>query len=198
MLLVIPSEEWTNVTRTSPSDYFLDDGNLSDSSLGVLSSNRLPSSTSLSSEIPDATTFLHTSEATPEVGRWHSSVPARARDTTILSYAESIDGCHASEASSRATSRTSSYIDNHATGATRSIYIRIRDIRDTFGVVAVARVSWPNFPATESKNLQASMITALSRILLYPWTTSGVTQTSPIGRTSTAPIHSLQLRPGDL
>ncbi|KAI9429999.1 hypothetical protein H4582DRAFT_2087819 [Lactarius indigo] len=114
MLLVTPSEEWMNVTRTSPSDSFLDDGNPSDSSLGVLSSNGLPSSSSLSSGIPDATTFLHTSEAIPEIDRWRSSIPTRAKDDNHSHYAESIDGVPASEGSSRATSRLSSHTDNHA------------------------------------------------------------------------------------
>ncbi|KAH9031257.1 hypothetical protein EDB84DRAFT_173912 [Lactarius hengduanensis] len=52
MLLVTPSEEWVNMTRTSPSDSFLGDGSPSDSSLGVLSSNGLISSSSLSSGNP--------------------------------------------------------------------------------------------------------------------------------------------------
>ncbi|KAH8995227.1 hypothetical protein EDB86DRAFT_1182533 [Lactarius hatsudake] len=114
MLLVTPSEEWMNVTRTSPSDSFLDDGSPSDLSLGVLSSNGLPSSSSLSSGTPDIAALLHTSEATPEIDRWRSSIPARAKDDNHSHYAESIDGGAASEASSRATSRLSSHTDNHA------------------------------------------------------------------------------------
>ncbi|KAH9033710.1 hypothetical protein EDB83DRAFT_2525395 [Lactarius deliciosus] len=103
-----------NVTRTSPSDSFLDDGSPSDLSLGVLSSNGLPSSSSLSSGTPDMAALLHTSEATPEIDRWRSSIPARAKDDNHSRYAESIDGGPASEASPRATSRLSSHTDNHA------------------------------------------------------------------------------------
>ncbi|KAH9014846.1 hypothetical protein EDB85DRAFT_2028646, partial [Lactarius pseudohatsudake] len=79
MLLVTPSEEWTNVTRTSPSDSFLDDGSPSDLSLGVLSSNGLPSSSSLSSGTPDIAALLHTSEATPEIDRWPLMAAQQAR-----------------------------------------------------------------------------------------------------------------------
>ncbi|KAH9021805.1 hypothetical protein EDB84DRAFT_519970 [Lactarius hengduanensis] len=78
--------------------------------LGVLSSNGLPSSTSLSPGTPDVATLLHTSETTPEIDGWRSSIPARVKDDKHSRYAESI----ASEASSRATSRLSSHTDDHA------------------------------------------------------------------------------------
>ncbi|KAH9033739.1 hypothetical protein EDB83DRAFT_1831248 [Lactarius deliciosus] len=113
MLLVTPSEEWMNVTRTSPSDSFLDDGSPSDLSLGILSSNGLPSS-SLSSRTFNIAALLHTSKVTPKIDRWRSSIPARAKDDNHSRYAESIDGSPASGASPRATSRLSSHTDNHA------------------------------------------------------------------------------------
>ncbi|KAH9164602.1 hypothetical protein EDB89DRAFT_403507 [Lactarius sanguifluus] len=69
---------------------------------------------SLSSGTPDVAALLHTSEATLEIDRWRSSIPARAKDDSHSRYAESINGGPASEASSRATSRLSSHTDNHA------------------------------------------------------------------------------------
>ena len=110
MLLVTPSEEWVNVTRSSPSYSCPDDVNPSDVSL--LSSNPLPSSSSLSSGIPDLA-ILQTSEATPEIERWRSSVSTRVMDDNRSRYAESIGG-PASETPSRATSRLSSNTDNHS------------------------------------------------------------------------------------
>ena len=100
-----------NVTRTSPSNPFPVDGIPSDLSHGSLvSSNTLPSSSSLSSETPDVATLLQTSEATPEIERWRSSVSTRAMDDTRGRSGESIDR-PASEASSRATSHMSSRTD---------------------------------------------------------------------------------------
>ncbi|KAH8989853.1 hypothetical protein EDB83DRAFT_1095836 [Lactarius deliciosus] len=54
---------------------------------------------------PDIEALHHTSEATPEIDRWRSGIPSRAKDDNHSRYAESIDGGPASEASSRATSR---------------------------------------------------------------------------------------------
>ncbi|KAI9448940.1 hypothetical protein BJY52DRAFT_294368 [Lactarius psammicola] len=51
--LLMPSEEWMNVTRTSPSDSFLDDGNPSDVSPGLSPSNTRPFSGSPSSGTPE-------------------------------------------------------------------------------------------------------------------------------------------------
>ncbi|KAI9437486.1 hypothetical protein H4582DRAFT_1954864 [Lactarius indigo] len=45
-MLLVTTSEWMNMTRTSPSDSFPHDGNSSDPSLGVFSSNGLPSSSS--------------------------------------------------------------------------------------------------------------------------------------------------------
>jgi hypothetical protein len=114
MLLVTPSEEWMNVTRSSPSYSFPDDRELTDESRGSLlsSSNPLPSTSSLSSEPPDPTT-LHASEATPEIERWRSSVSNRVVDENRSPYAESVDG-PASESQSRATSRLSSNTDHYS------------------------------------------------------------------------------------
>ncbi|KAH9023537.1 hypothetical protein EDB83DRAFT_2527279 [Lactarius deliciosus] len=175
MLLVTPSEEWMNVTRTSPSDSFLDDGSPSDLSLGVLSSNDLPSSSSLSSGTPDIVALLHTSEATPEIDRWRSSIPARAKDDNHSHYAESIDGGAANEASSRATSRLSSHIDDHA---------------------AVQHSAYTGY-TRRIRNSRVATITAFSRILLYPWVAFDVvTQASLTGRTTTTPYLSAHFPAG--
>ncbi|KAI9455269.1 hypothetical protein BJY52DRAFT_1224753 [Lactarius psammicola] len=182
MLLVTPSEEWMNVTRTSPSDSFPDDGNPSDVSLGLSSSNSLPSSGSLSSGTPDTSALLHTSEATPEIDRWWSSIPARVKDDNHSRYAESIDG-PVSEASSRAMSRLLSHTDNHST-VQHSAYTSGQ------GVYAMHSVS-------ESKNTRTITFTVFSRVLLYPWAAFDIithvtdfllsTQTSLTGRTTTTP-----------
>ncbi|KAI9442844.1 hypothetical protein BJY52DRAFT_1194663 [Lactarius psammicola] len=79
-------------------------------SSGLLSSNALPSSSSLLSGTPDASALLHIAEATLAIDRWQWSTPARAKDDNRSRYAENIDG-PASEASSRA-SRLSSHADN--------------------------------------------------------------------------------------
>jgi hypothetical protein len=107
MLVVTRSEEWVKVTRTSPSNSLPEDGNRSDQSRGSLSSsNAFPSSSSLSSGIPDASALLHTSN---DGGRAYQLTI----DGNRSRYAESIDG-PASEASSRATSCLSSRADNYS------------------------------------------------------------------------------------
>jgi hypothetical protein len=110
MLLVTPSEEWMNVTRSSPSYSYPEDGDPFDAS--VLSSNPLPSSSSLSSGTLDPAA-IHASEATPEIERWRESVSNRVVGDNRSRYAGSIDG-PVSETPSRATSRLSSNTDNHA------------------------------------------------------------------------------------
>ncbi|KAF8269276.1 hypothetical protein EI94DRAFT_1725698 [Lactarius quietus] len=113
MLLVTPNDEWMNVTRSSPSHSFPDDGNPSDASRGsLLSSNPLPSTSSLSSGVLDPIA-LDASEATPEIERWRSTISSRAMDDNRSRYAESVDG-PVSETASRATSRLSSNTDNHS------------------------------------------------------------------------------------
>jgi len=107
-----------NVTRSSPSYSYPGDGDPFDASQGsLLSSNPLPSSSSLSSGTLDPTA-IHASEATPEIERWLTSVSNRGDDTGSR-YARSIDG-PASETPSRATSRLSSNTDNHS--ARQGIY----------------------------------------------------------------------------
>ncbi|KAH9017545.1 hypothetical protein EDB84DRAFT_1566779 [Lactarius hengduanensis] len=172
-------EEWLNVTRTSPSDPFFDDGNPSDLSLVALPSNGLPSSSSLSSRTPDVAALLHTSEATPEMDRWRSSIPARAKDDNQVRHRPE-------------------FVIPSGGGATVSIYVWTGGIRDAFGFVVVACVACPGFfPAAESKNSQVAPITAFSRILLYPWAAFDVvTQTSLTGRTTTTPYLSAHFPTG--
>ena len=112
MLLVTPSEEWKNVTRSSPSYSFPEDD--VDMSHGCLSSssNPLPSSSSLSSGALDPTT-LHNLEATPEIERWRSTISTRVVDDNRSPYAENVDG-PASEGQSRATSRLSCTTDHYS------------------------------------------------------------------------------------
>ncbi|KAI0292690.1 hypothetical protein B0F90DRAFT_1671046 [Multifurca ochricompacta] len=111
MLLVTPTDEWMNVTRASPSESFPDLSNPSNGSLmGPQSTDTRPSSSSLSSETPDMEALLDTSEATPAIERWRSSIPARVMEDNQSRYAESIDG-RASSTASRATSRLSFHGD---------------------------------------------------------------------------------------
>ena len=58
-------------------------------------------------------TTPHTSEATPEIERWRSTISTRVVDDNRSHYAESVDG-PASEGQSRATSRLSSNIDHYS------------------------------------------------------------------------------------
>lgn len=110
MLLVTPADEWMNVTRTNPSEPSTDAGYLSSStSLGNLpSSDTRPFNDS--SETPDVEAPLHTSEATPAIERWRSSIPVRAMEDNLSHYEESIDD-QSSSTESRSTSRLSSHID---------------------------------------------------------------------------------------
>ena len=112
ILLVTPSGEWENVTRSSPSYSFPeDDAGMSCGSLSI-SSNLLPSSSSLSSGALNLTT-PHTSEAAPEIERWRSTISIRVVDDNRSHYAESVDG-PASEGQSRATSRLSPNFDHYS------------------------------------------------------------------------------------
>ena len=170
-----------NVTRTSPSDSFLDNGTPSDVSLGVLlSSNALPSSSSFSSGTPDASALLHTSEATPEIDRWRSSIPARAKDDNRSRYAESIEG-PASEASSRATSRLSSHTDNHS-AAQHSAYTSGQGVYAMHSVSSLSLASHalssqhPNRRTRELPPLPSSQGYSYTRG--PPSTSSHVSQTS--------------------
>jgi hypothetical protein len=92
MILITPNDEWTNVTRPNPSDSVADSGQTSHSS----SDPRAP--------------LLHSSEASPEIERWRSSiVPARVTEETQSQCGEGSDG-----SSSRATSRLSFHADNQS------------------------------------------------------------------------------------
>ncbi|KAH9023534.1 hypothetical protein EDB83DRAFT_2320152 [Lactarius deliciosus] len=176
MLLVTPNEEWMNVTRTSPSDSFLDNGSPSDLSLGVLSSNGLPSSSSLSSGTPDMAALLHTSEATPEIDRWRSSIPARAKDDN---HAES--GGAASEASSRVTSRLSSHTDNHA-AVQHSAYTSGQGVYATHSGSSLSLASHPP-PSSWQPNRRTRELPRLSPSQGYSYT-RGAPSTSSHRRVS--------------
>ena len=95
MILLTPNDEWTNVTRTNPSESVADSGH---SSYNTLSSDPLGP-------------LLHnTSEATPEIELWRSAIPTRVVEEDQSQCGESSDG-----SSSRATSRLSFRTDIQST-----------------------------------------------------------------------------------
>lgn len=87
MILLTPTDEWMNVTRTNPSESVMDTGHTSYSSFS--SEARRP-------------LLLRTSEATPEIELWRSAIPARVIEENQSQSAETSD-----VSSSRATSRLS-------------------------------------------------------------------------------------------
>jgi len=91
MILLTPNDEWTNVTRTNPSESVADSGH-------TFSSDPLRP-------------LLHnTSEATPEIELWRSSIPPRVTGEDQSQCGESSDS-----SSSRATSRLSFRTDIQST-----------------------------------------------------------------------------------
>jgi hypothetical protein len=111
MLLVTPTDEWMNVTRTHPSEPLLDAGKASTTSLNdSRSSGPRPSYGSHSSESPDAEPPSHPSEATPAIERWRSSIPSHGREINQPPNGDDIDD-HSSSTASRATSRLSFHTD---------------------------------------------------------------------------------------
>jgi hypothetical protein len=181
-----------NVTRSSPSYSFPDDGEPTDESRGSLlsSSNPLPSTSSLSSEPPDPTT-LYASEATPEIERWRSSVSNRVVDENRSPYAESVDG-PASESQSRATSRLSSNTDHYsAMQHTPGQGVYTTHSSSSLSL-ASHTMSSPQHPKRRSKTRELPPRTVFSRLLLYPWAALDVitnllraTQAGVTGRTTT-------------
>lgn len=91
MMLVTPNDEWMNVTRTNPPELVPDSG---------------PSDASFSSGLSDHPLL----EATPEIERWRSSIPARATEDNQSQHSKSSDR-GTSPSSSRATSRLSFHTD---------------------------------------------------------------------------------------
>jgi hypothetical protein len=109
MLLVTPTDEWMNVTRTNPSESSADAGQTSSTTSpdNSQSLDTHPSYSPLSSENPDVEAPLHTSEATPAIERWRSGVSTPAMED---SCEDSIDD-QSSSTASRATSRLSFHTD---------------------------------------------------------------------------------------
>jgi len=86
MLLLTPNDEWTNVTRTNPSEFVPDSGP--------------PHDSSFSHEPPDMKPHLLTPETTPVIERWRSAIPPRAAEDNRSECGESSDG---QSSSSRST-----------------------------------------------------------------------------------------------
>ena len=97
MILLTPNDEWTNVTRTNPSESVADSGHTSYNTFS-------------SSSDPLGPLLHNTSEATPEIELWRSGIPARVMEEDQSQGGESSDS-----SSSRATSRLSFRTDIQST-----------------------------------------------------------------------------------
>jgi hypothetical protein len=109
MLLVTPTDEWMNVTRTGPSEPFTDPGQPS-STTGLDNSHSLDIQPSYDAVSPETPEVEATSEATPAIERWRSGIPPRAREDSQSQYGDSVDN-RSSSTASRATSRLSFHTD---------------------------------------------------------------------------------------
>ncbi|KAF8269266.1 hypothetical protein EI94DRAFT_1014641 [Lactarius quietus] len=152
-----------NVTRSSPSYSCPEDA----SRRNLLSSNPLPSSSSLSSGVLDPTT-LHASEATPEIERWRSSISNRAMDDNRSRHVESVDG-PARGGASRVTSLLSSNTDHHS-AMTHAYTAGV----GVYGIHSNSSLSLSS-PQHANRRTRELPCTAFSGpLLLFPWTVFGV------------------------
>ncbi|KAH9969285.1 hypothetical protein BGW80DRAFT_638302 [Lactifluus volemus] len=116
MLLVTPTDEWMNVTRTHPSEPLLDAGKASSTTSlnDSRSSDPGPSYGSHPSETPNAEPPSHSSETTPAIERWRASITSRHRDINQSPDGDDIDD-RSSTTASRTTSRLSCHTDIQST-----------------------------------------------------------------------------------